>query len=341
MSLHSPKIHNPQIRSRQPGFTLIELLVVIAIIAVLIALLLPAVQQAREAARRMQCKNNLKQLGLAFHNYADVYNALPPVRITAPDPDTGKNAVYSGWSVCLLPFLDQVNVTNLYNFNKGHYTSENQPAVKIKLSMFICPSTPDGDRMVQLSSGPTAAQLVPDRYGAASDYYARAPQLGYIMDLKGQKGAAAMASNKHTRLAEISDGLSNTILLGEIAGRPQFIVKGVPAINPGSPAGYEKYTNQPGWAAWSSPNAPNLYAAKNDCTDEGARNSIVSGTNSPQPQRTCFINCCNSEGLYSFHSGSANVLLGDGSVRSVNANIDADLLINLHTRDGGEVIGEY
>ncbi|QDT52627.1 putative major pilin subunit [Caulifigura coniformis] len=308
---------------RRLGFTLIELLVVIAIIAILVALLLPAVQQAREAARRIQCKNNLKQLGLAFHNYADVYNALPPSRITVTVPTM---AVYSGWSVCLLPFLDQSTVNNVYNFNKAHFEPENQTAVRTKLPVFICPSTPNGDRMVLLSTGPGVSTLPADRLGAASDYFARAPQLGYHVDITGRKGASAMTSNKHTRLAEFTDGLSNTIVIDEIAARPTKYVKGV-ATN--------IQTGQPGWAAWSSPNAINLFSANADCSAEGDR--YVVATSTTQPQFSCLVNCCNLQGIYSFHSGSANSLVGDGSVHSIGANIDVDVLINLHTRDGGEV----
>jgi len=328
---------SPKAAPRQPGFTLIELLVVIAIIAVLIALLLPAVQQAREAARRLQCKNNLKQLGLAFHNYADVFNGFPPSRITARDPDTNANAIYSGWSVCLLPYLDQTTVSNIYDSGQAHYALDNQTAVRTRLSVFVCPSSADGERLVQLSRGPRADQLVADRYGAASDYYARAPQAGWVMDLNGQRGKVALTALVHTRLGDYTDGLSNTLLIDEIAGRPRYYVKGKQVNNPRSPAGFETFTLQPGWAAWASPNALNLYASNADCTEEGARHD---GT-TPAPQRTCMVNCCNSEGMYSFHTGLAHSLLGDGSVRAISANINVDLLINLHTRDGGEVIGEF
>jgi len=309
-------------KRKRAAFTLIELLVVIAIIAILIALLLPAVQQAREAARRIQCKNNLKQLGLAFHNYADVYNSLPPSRIVTGSP----SAVYSGWSVCLLPFLDQATITNIYDFNKAHFDPVNQPAVRTKLSVFNCPSTPNGDRMIQLSTGPGVSTLPADRLGASSDYFARAPQLGYHIDIKGVRGASAMTSNSMTRLAAFTDGLSNTAIIDEIAARPTKYVKGTSTA---------VLTGQPGWAAWSSPNAINLFAANADCSAEGDRYVVASTT--AQPQYNCLVNCCNMQGIYSFHSGMSNALFGDGSVHSIGANMDVDLLINLHTRDGGEV----
>ncbi|WP_437188056.1 DUF1559 domain-containing protein [Planctomicrobium sp. SH668] len=316
---------------RRNAFTLIELLVVIAIIAVLIALLLPAVQQAREAARRSQCKNNLKQLGLAFHNYADVYNAFPPSRITASKIVDGsaKNVVMSGWSISLLAYIDQATIANKYDYNLPHFDPVNQPVVRVKIPLFACPTTPNGDRMVQLASGPTAATLRPDMFGAASDYFTRAPQSGNHVDSNGISGAAALTSNKQTRLAEFTDGLTNTILIDEIAGRPTLHI--------GSVAQGTTQTGQPGWAAWSSPNALNLYSYAPGCTDQGER--YVS--NAPQRQRSCIINCCNMEGIYSFHTGTSTILMGDGSVRSLGANTDVDLVINLHTRNGSEVVGEF
>lgn len=317
---------NSNSRERRIGFTLIELLVVIAIIAILVALLLPAVQQAREAARRTQCKNNLKQIGLAFHNYADVFNGFPPSRITVP------GAVRSGWAVCLLPYLDQATISNKYNFALAHYDEENQNVVRTKLTAFLCPSSPDDDRLVQLGTGPSAT-LLPDRFGAASDYYARAPQAQYHIDINGVRGAPALTANGLTRLAVYTDGLSNTILIDEIAARPMKYIKGKATTD---------LTGQPGWAAWSSPNALNLYPATQDCTGttpEGDRYVVASST--AQPQFNCLINCCNLQGIYSFHSGSANSLLGDGSVRSLSASMDVDLAIHLHTRDGGEVVSDF
>ena len=333
------------------GFTLIELLVVIAIIAILVALLLPAVQQAREAARRTECKNHLKQLGLAFHNYAETYNGLPPVRITSStevSPGTMANAVRSGWSVSLLPYLDQATVANAYDFNYAHFQPQNQLAVNTKLSVFVCPSTPGGNRSVQLYYGPSTTltgdvgtpntdQQVADSFGAAGDYYARATQGNYIYDSTGRRGLFSMESNASVKLAKMTDGLSNTIFLDEIAGRPNRYVRGVLTPNPGSPAGLETITNQPGWAAWSSPNALNMWASDQDCIHEGA---LHNGTTA-NTTYTCLINCCNSQGIYSFHSGSANVLMGDGSVRGLNQNMSMDVVMNLHTRDGAEVIGEF
>ena len=128
------------------GFTLIELLVVIAIIAVLIALLLPAVQQAREAARRSQCKNNLKQMGLALHNYHDTYNRfpLPGLLCVNPgaSPGVGGLLTTSNWTLATLPYNDQAPVYNAYNLNYSAWQPVNTAAVQTRLPVYLCPSTP-------------------------------------------------------------------------------------------------------------------------------------------------------------------------------------------------------
>lgn len=301
---------------RRSGFTLIELLVVIAIIAVLIALLLPAVQQAREAARRLQCQNNLKQVGLAFHNYASSYQEFPPARITGAN-STGR-FVYSGWPTALLPFIEQTNLAKLYFQNLPHFDPRNQPAVTEVLDMFICPSTPSGDRQVKLSTGPLPFQILdPPMYGAAGDYYVR---FGSITNSQGRSGDGALNSNDSTDLAAFTDGLSNTVLVGEIAGRPQLYIGGTPQY---SSTGDPVQTNQPGWAAWASPQALRLYTFDQNCTTAHTYQ--------------CIINCCNQMALYSFHSGTVNVMMADGSVQSLAESMNVDLVIALHTRNGGEV----
>src|SRR3954469_8704700 len=143
-------------RSRRRGFTLIELLVVIAIIGVLIALLLPAVQAAREAARRMQCVNNLKQMGLALHNYESVAGAFPMSDVVA-DPGKPYQST-NGFSVHvrILPFAEQGVAFNALNFTVNHQHDANTTIVGMKVGLFVCPSDPNGDQKTSFNSKPSA-----------------------------------------------------------------------------------------------------------------------------------------------------------------------------------------
>lgn len=296
------------------GFTLVELLVVIAIIGVLISLLLPAVQQAREAARRMQCSNNLKQLGLAFHNYADVHRGFPQSRITAQY--NGANAVFSGWPTAVLPYVEQGNLVDQYNENLPHFHEDNQALVSTPISLFVCPSTPNGDRRVQLSTGPLESQLIADRYGAPGDYYARLQTWEWP---EGATVSLGLDSNSGTPLAKFTDGLSNTVLLGEVSGRPTLYVNGKAKTSP--------MTTQPGWSAWAGPQALRLRSYNDDCSAESDSSTIY-------PR---IVNVCNQQGLYSFHPGGAVVGLGDGSVRFLAETVDVETIVAMHSRDGGEV----
>ncbi len=145
------------------AFTLVELLVVIAIIGVLVGLLLPAVQAAREAARRMSCTNNLKQIGLAIHNYKSACRVLPPRR--AFQIDGGHD---HGWGSYLLPYIEQSGANNIYDDTHDFYADENQQAIKNRIDLFVCPSTPGGTRTVELvhwRDGPTGST------GAVGDYF--------------------------------------------------------------------------------------------------------------------------------------------------------------------------
>lgn len=288
-------------RGWQPGFTLVELLVVIAIIGVLVALLLPAVQAAREAARRTQCQNHLKQIGLALHNYNDSHAAFPPSRTTT--------APTRGWVVAVLPYFEQQTLQNTYRMDLNWDHALNRPAVSTPLKVVICPSVPSRNRA--------------DANGAVSDYWALrrvSPLLvglGLFPPPVDPKGLMDN-DNKSTRVAEVTDGISNTMAVAEDGGLPEQWIKGKrvsPPIIGDVVNGKRHY-----WAA-----------ERLDLDLQGFDPNIqIEGG-------ACVLNCMNWLEVYSFHPSGANVVFGDGSVRFVRGSISIRTLVALWTRANGDL----
>jgi prepilin-type N-terminal cleavage/methylation domain-containing protein len=340
--------------SRSRGFTLIELLVVIAIIAVLIALLLPAVQQAREAARRSQCKNNLKQLTLALHNYESSHGTFPMSRITIT------NSV-NAWSAMVLPYYDQAPLYNQWNFNQSWNHSGNVVLAATKISVWQCPSTPGTEAVPATQTHDTARDLANAKtftwpagglgaadYGTTNEvrrsfYEAN----GFPLPVGIQRGQpTGMARDAITRIRDFTDGMSNTLMIGETAGRPRRYK-----------TAYQKCGGECTDTVSSSRGALGDFVldgwgwADIDTVSRSINGSAADGTNanstgSSSPFATvifgrCVFNCQNRTDFYSWHTGGVHSSMADGSVRFLSQNLDAGVVIGLATRASGEVVGEF
>jgi len=309
--------------SQRQGFTLIELLVVISIIAVLIALLLPAVQAAREAARRAQCVNNLKQVALAMHGYADIYNGLPPWGQSYAVP--GNGTVRHGWGVKILPHLEQTALFNAFNFSMAYFQAENQTVTITSLSVFLCPSSPTAP-VVRSGLVKTGAPYFDAKLGAGrGDYftpYGFSPVFNITPSSARPNFLGVLENQKPTPFASITDGMSNTMLFYELAGRPDYYVKGAKLVRTFSPGtGTLPYLD---WGAWPS-------------YQELRIQSFTGGENTYDGP--CIVNCHNGlNSVFSFHPGGVNTAACDGSVRFLKESVAKSVMQAYVTKSGGEII---
>jgi prepilin-type N-terminal cleavage/methylation domain-containing protein/prepilin-type processing-associated H-X9-DG protein len=311
-------------RSRR-GFSLIEILVVIAIIAVLIGLLLPAVQKVREAANRMQCANNLKQLGLGAHHHLYTHGTFPPAYVNKGQYLSTPYSYTHGWAPHLFPFIEQEQLSSLYRWEFPLYAPENKPVCSRHLKIFQCASTPERDRYMEF--GPY--QLFGTK-GACGDYTialgvdAGLAPLGLVDSVGDYRGALtctatpalALSPNPTpTSYADLLDGASNTILLVEDAGRPRRWLgrQGGDPVLEGGP--------------WNHFKGGIILQGK---TADGTLNL-----------GRCTMNCTNNGEVYSFHTGGANAVFADGHVHFLRESMDIRVLGRLITRAGGEVVSDY
>ena len=293
------------------GFTLIELLVVIAIIAVLIGLLLPAVQKVRAAAARLKCQNNRKQLGLALHSFHDSRGGFPASRTDTPN---------TSWTPFILPFIEKGAVFTLYNFavnfdNAANDSSANaNVANRQRIATFICPSAP-----TERSSTTTNQREVLDypapnqiyRVNGTNPFTNYPSTFGKPFPPSDPTYIGVLGHNFKRNIAQITDGTSNTMLLGEGAGLDQKWING-------------KQSGTGGTGAWANPGTELIVGGCNPA--DGS---------SPGPKA---VNCTNQNELYGFHTGGINYLAADGSVRFLLESVKLDIVIALITRSYGEVV---
>ncbi|MGH7201529.1 MAG: DUF1559 domain-containing protein [Planctomycetaceae bacterium] len=324
------------------GFTLIELLVVIAIIAILIALLLPAVQQAREAARRTQCRNHLHNIGLALHNYHDVYKGFPPGNITLGNCCSSAN--YMTWTIAILPYMDHAPLSELYidempNDRRGtqrgtggiwsprsDYFIQQEKVNQAAVPAYYCPSDINAGKMERPASGPGNR----DRYRMGSyravsgasrngSCWADNNQIGnsnsFCHRNRGILHHVGTRSTHNERIADVLDGSSMTIMVGEYHTRSR------PRRGTFWSYSYTSY-NQSSITVGQS---RTLLADYDRCVDIG-------GAGGSNPCK---------RGFGSFHEGVITFLMGDGSVRNISVNINLDILAALASIQGGETVGEF
>lgn len=317
-------------RSRQSigskrGFTLIELLVVIAIIAVLIALLLPAVQQAREAARRSQCKNNLKQLGLALHNYHDNFNRFPSTIFSTAAWSGEEKGTYL---VQILPYVDQAPLYNKINFRAPNIDGQTDPTTgtlfrSMIIPVYVCPTdtspNPWGDRAKTNYAASMGNQAMPSASGCTpyqgNDFGTGPAGHGNTPDPNQISGPFSRV-NYGAKIAELTDGTSNIIMMGEI--RPNC---GDHTVN--------------GWYHFNAP-----WVATT-----GPINFPISCYGEPAVPSATACNATNAwnttQAFKSKHVGGCHFVLGDGAVRFISENINYLTYQALGDRRDGRVVGDF
>ncbi len=307
--------------SHRFGFTLIELLVVIAIIAILIALLLPAVQQAREAARRSQCKNNLKQIGIALHNYHDLHRTFP----------FGFDRHGTGWTAMILPQLEQNNLYETLTFAETgagdwNVAGANQQACQQVIAGFRCPSCPvpeqlDWEGIPSRSPVTYTANASGDR---VEDRNSGEP--GSVGET-GVNQTGVFFDRSRIRIGDITDGTSNTVAVGEV---PTNFDQSFPG------AGGNEFLDH---FAIGSPNIDGDGPLPPGDFSEFVGSTAVEFNLFFRPTGVDGDMMTLSYGSY--HSGGAHLLLADGSTRFVSDTIDATIRQAIGTRNGGEVVGDY
>ncbi len=308
------------------GFTLVELLVVIAIIGLLTGMLLPAIQQVRESARRVQCSNSMRQIGLALHNFESAMGVFPASGWTRPGPGN-LQGTYLSWRPLILPYLEQSQITELYDVSLNWWEGSNREIAYFEISIFLCPSTPQTEPVVSAIAQPPRPAIQFDRPIGRLDYEAIMglqpasinPHLSQAYYDENNR-FSVMHRNSRNGFKDIYDGSSQTIMVVECAGRPSVFRNHVLRNDIANDQGM-------GWADSEGPFS--LDGTDQDGNFEGGG-----------PAFECFyvMNRRNDNEPYAFHPRGGNFLFADAHVQFIDQSIDLVTFAKLVTRAGAEIL---
>lgn len=301
------------------GFTLTESLVVVAVIGVLVGLLLPAMLGARESMRRVECSHHLKQIGLALLQFDEVRRFWPPGGVDGTTPTDVHRAlgippgVEHGWLPFLLPHLGETRLADIYRFDRDWRDPANRTARETFVATFQCPSTPQPSRWDQSSSGGLGSwRAAPTDYGAVNKIDSSLYRLGLIDYATSRHPTGMLRPNGLLTSAAMGDGASNQLVVAEDAGRPGHLL-----------TGKRRRSGRITGAGWAD--------RDNGFTVHGAS---FDGLSAPGP---CPLNCTNANEIYSFHSGGAQTLFGDGSVRFLSEQVEMRVVATAISRAAGDL----
>lgn len=313
----------PNAGLRRSGFTVIELLVSVAVVSSLIALLLPAVQNARGAARRTECSNNMRQLGLSLHGFHETHNSFPASGWTKTGPGNPAGRAV-GWRSLVLPFLEQSALSLKYDYASDWWSPQNVAIGATRLSVFQCPATPQRSPVLTAIAKAPRPAMTFSRPLAHSDYEALMgvqPAVHPTLYATAETNRGVLFRNSRIRLGDIRDGASQTILTVECAARPDVYRNRTLRAD---------LTNDQGYGWIDSEGAFSLDGAGPDGTP------LVAGSTSARRA----VNATNENEPYSFHIGGAFFLFADGHTSFVSENIDLRIVAAWATRSAGEVVSQ-